>query len=319
MPGGYRDINMNVRFEGMICEIQVHTAGHYALKGEQHTCYELCRSVGLVGDIEGFDQNGTIANNGPSNSREGAMAFDVACDFVYTVGVNWACFLHAFAVDAIVPVDIVSHLSLWSPCLRVLSVVRTVEKASWTTSGNVDPSRLPRKAAMGFGLLSLAGFVLALVAADHDVYPWNINACRSCQCSDELVLEHCNYEGQSLVLARRGITGIKAGALDGAPDVKKLIPHINNSKMLPTSAVYDALGLELVSVSHTTIEFLEAGALRNLTRLADLSLGNNFLSSSEEFNGTLSDLPSSCKLYVEENDVTCEDLHFGKETWECFD
>jgi hypothetical protein len=55
-PGGHRDINMNVRFEGLICEIKMHTAGHCELKGEQHICCELCRSAGLVGDIKGFDK-----------------------------------------------------------------------------------------------------------------------------------------------------------------------------------------------------------------------------------------------------------------------
>jgi hypothetical protein len=65
------------------------------------------------------------------------MAFDVACDLGYTVGINWFCLLHAFDFDAIFPVDIVSCLSLLSPCLRALSVVRTLEKASWATMENV--------------------------------------------------------------------------------------------------------------------------------------------------------------------------------------
>jgi hypothetical protein len=260
-----------------------------------------------------------LSSSVPWVRREGAMAFDVLCDFGYAVGVNGFYVLHTFDFDAIVAVDMVAYLSLVSPCLRVLPVVRTLEKASWVTSGNVDPSRLSRKAAMGFGLLSLAGFALALLAADHDVYPWNTNVCRPCQCSDDLVLERCSYEGQSLVLSRRGITGIKAGVLNGARNVKKLRLSLNNIEMLPTSAFDGASGLELIHLGRNKIEFLEAGALRNLTHLKRLDLDENSLSSLENFNGTLDDLSSLKFLDVSGNDVTCEDVYFGTEMWECFD
>jgi hypothetical protein len=172
---------------------------------------------------------------------------------------------------------------------------------------------------MGFGMLSLAGFGLALIAADRDVYPWNTNACRPCQCSDEMVLEHCDYEGHNLVLSRRGIAGIKAGALDGAPNVKKLRLSLNSIDMLPTLVFDGASGLEVIHLSRNKIEFFEAGALRNLTYLKRLELEDNSLSSLENFHGTLNGLPSLERLNVRGNDVTCEDLHFGTETWECFD
>jgi Leucine-rich repeat (LRR) protein len=134
-----------------------------------------------------------------------------------------------------------------------------------------------------------------------------------------MVLEHCDYEGQILVLSRRGIAGIKAGALDGAPNVKKLRLVHNNFEILPLSAFDGAPRLEFISISRNKIVFLEAGALRNLTQLKELWLNNNLLSSLEDFNGTLNGLPSLELLDVSENDVTCEDLHFGTETWECFD
>jgi hypothetical protein len=70
MPGGYRDVNANVLFEGVICEVQIHTAGHYVLKKELHPSYKLCRSVGLVGDIEGIDSNGIIANTEPRQQNK---------------------------------------------------------------------------------------------------------------------------------------------------------------------------------------------------------------------------------------------------------
>jgi Leucine-rich repeat (LRR) protein len=134
-----------------------------------------------------------------------------------------------------------------------------------------------------------------------------------------LVLERCDYEGQSLVLSRRGITGIKAGAMHGAPDVKKLVLYLNDFETLPTSAFDGAPRLESISMGRNKIEFLEAGALRNLTQLKSLSFVSNSLSSLEDFNRTLDDLPSLEYLYVEQNDVTCEDLHIDTETWECFD
>jgi hypothetical protein len=157
-------------------------------------------------------------------------------------------------------------------------------------------------------LLSLAGFAIALIAADRDVYPWNANVCRPCQCSDELVLERCNYEGESLVLSRRGITGIKASALNGAPNVKNLRLSLDNIKMLPRSAFDGASGLEVIQLGNNKIGSLEAGALRNLPHLKRLELDENALSSLENFNGTLNDLPSLDYLFVVGNDVTCEDL-----------
>ena len=535
MPGGYRDINVNVRFDGIICEVQIHTAGHYALKRELHPSYKLCRSVGLVGDIEGINRNGSVANDGPRQRhktwlvtagiaflrcwfaialalvagsfaggkfasmraldyavedegwarywqglslaipcwllssrfivdlwdtsrvafagfllniglalflwhlwlptgfwhlanetglafcvfvlvvavllrrqlwhqgsekeklpriallyslyfgvdgthfvwksaiqqcltvgiqayiklnflgavvsttvsmamywtlfatlvgnavlpplllsspvprvrREGAMCFDVACDLFYTVGVNAFYVSHTVTVDGLIAMNIVAYLSFILPCLRVLSVVKTLEKISWSTLGDVKPSRLSRKAAIGFGLLSLAGFTVGLMVANRDVYPWNANVCRPCQCSDDLVLESCNFDGRSLALTRRGITGIKAGALDGAPDLKQLILSLNDITMLPSSAFVGKPSLEVISVSYNSIKFLDVGALRNLTQLAELWLDYNSFSSPGSFNGGLSDLSSLEILNVAGNRVSCKDLQFefGAETW----
>ena len=48
--GGYRDLNVNVRFDGLICEVQIHVRAFYVLKAGAHPCYVLCRSLGLVGN-----------------------------------------------------------------------------------------------------------------------------------------------------------------------------------------------------------------------------------------------------------------------------
>jgi hypothetical protein len=51
-PGGYRDMNVAVVFQGFVCEIQIHSIEHYRLKKNQHPVYCLCRSYGLVGELE---------------------------------------------------------------------------------------------------------------------------------------------------------------------------------------------------------------------------------------------------------------------------
>jgi hypothetical protein len=535
MPGGYRDININVLFEGIICEVQLHTEGHYVLKRELHPSYKLCRSVGLVGDIEGFDSNGTIANNetpprhkpwsvtnvgilflrccfavllavtagyyfslkalewageekgwilrwkgaslaipcwrmasmfvldawdanragsafallalallvciwllltplqfwinvdvtlyalgallpvvavllwrkflprdpaksklpriallyslyfgvdgkyfawksairqcfivgfqasaklsvmgtivsGPGSKamywlifallvgnivlpplllsspvpwvrREGAMSFDVFCDLFYTVGVSLWYLMFSFDLDAVVPVDIVGYLSVVTPCLRVRYVVRTIEAASWSAAGNANPSRLPHKAAVGIGLLSLAGFALAL-GAQPNVYPWNTDACRPCKCSSSsggLVMERCSFEGRSLVLSNRGITGIMAGAFNGAPKLGKLKLAYNDFRMLPPLAFDGAPLLEFIAMDYNKISFLNAGVFHSSAMLKRLDLAHNLLSSLEDFSGALDELPSLETLLLSGNDVSCEEIQMGNETWLCYD
>jgi hypothetical protein len=55
LPGGYRDVNINVLYEGMVCEVQLHAESHYSLKKECHPVYALCRTYGLVGDLDDDD------------------------------------------------------------------------------------------------------------------------------------------------------------------------------------------------------------------------------------------------------------------------
>ena len=46
--GGYRDTNVTISFEGLVCEVQIHLRVFFELKDGAHPCYELCRSLGLV-------------------------------------------------------------------------------------------------------------------------------------------------------------------------------------------------------------------------------------------------------------------------------
>jgi hypothetical protein len=50
-PGGYRDMNVAVVYQGFVCEIQIHSIEHYKFKQHQHPIYCLCRSYGLVGEL----------------------------------------------------------------------------------------------------------------------------------------------------------------------------------------------------------------------------------------------------------------------------
>ena len=51
---GYKDINFNIEFEGMICELQLHLRTIYILKEQAHKSYEVCRELGLCGELPQF-------------------------------------------------------------------------------------------------------------------------------------------------------------------------------------------------------------------------------------------------------------------------
>ena len=51
MGGGYRDLNINIEFEGLVCEVQIHVREFFELKAGAHPCYERCRYLGLVGEL----------------------------------------------------------------------------------------------------------------------------------------------------------------------------------------------------------------------------------------------------------------------------
>jgi tetratricopeptide (TPR) repeat protein len=54
--GGYRDIKMNVLFEGHICELQVHHFGFLKIKNEKgHKIYEITRNFTIQGVLNAWD------------------------------------------------------------------------------------------------------------------------------------------------------------------------------------------------------------------------------------------------------------------------
>ena len=58
MGGGYRDLNINIEFEGLVCEIQIHIREFFDLKAGAHPCYERCRYLGLVGELPETESGG---------------------------------------------------------------------------------------------------------------------------------------------------------------------------------------------------------------------------------------------------------------------
>ena len=64
-PGGYRDMNVNVRFRGLVCEVQLHAGPYLTLKEGAHHSYELCRSLDLVGELESSTQEDDAVASAP--------------------------------------------------------------------------------------------------------------------------------------------------------------------------------------------------------------------------------------------------------------
>ena len=51
LPSGYRDVNVTIEFEGFVVEAQLLVKPLYELKNLAHPTYEICRSLGLVGNV----------------------------------------------------------------------------------------------------------------------------------------------------------------------------------------------------------------------------------------------------------------------------
>ena len=41
------DVNVSVLFHGLVCEVQLHIQDFFELKATAHSCYDLCRSLGV--------------------------------------------------------------------------------------------------------------------------------------------------------------------------------------------------------------------------------------------------------------------------------
>ena len=77
---GYRDINMSLKFEGHVCEIQIQLAAILEVKHDGHAAYELVRSLELEDELEEGPTLADLAGACSPTARVGlgALRFFVA-------------------------------------------------------------------------------------------------------------------------------------------------------------------------------------------------------------------------------------------------
>ena len=55
MPGGYRDVNVNVVVEGHVCEVQLHLRPFYRVKADHQEVYEWARALNVTFEMRPDD------------------------------------------------------------------------------------------------------------------------------------------------------------------------------------------------------------------------------------------------------------------------
>ena len=91
---GYKDININVRFRGLVCEVQLHIRDYFELKREAHDSYEICRSLNLCGPLLILQDEGPIVPL-PMPYRAGIFALRFACSvFACMMAFFYLPFIH---------------------------------------------------------------------------------------------------------------------------------------------------------------------------------------------------------------------------------
>jgi hypothetical protein len=171
-----------------------------------------------------------LSSERPSLRQQGAMLFDVGCDLFYVLGFFAFMVFHQCNFPAMLPTDVGSFFSNVFPLLRILSISRVLmmpRRATGTDNGQATPplpSRLTPKAASCFASLSLL-MLAAVVCWEQNLYPWDRNPCRPCECSADRVLERCEHDGTRLFLAARGITRVSPEAFveNNLPNLRDII------------------------------------------------------------------------------------------------
>ena len=87
LTGGYRDININIIFEGFVCEVQIHSIVHFKLKKRIHPLYKLCRLFGLIGDSDELIRSN---ENVPSSETSSPLPRVLMVVFIRVTAVAWA-------------------------------------------------------------------------------------------------------------------------------------------------------------------------------------------------------------------------------------
>jgi hypothetical protein len=268
-----------------------------------------------------------LSSSNPWMRREGALLFDVLCDVFYLVAFVMFMFFHQFMISAVNPIGIISFSSNASPALRILSVCKILENGTNDRSASATPSRLPRKAAVIFGALSLST-LLAIVLSGQTGYPFNTQACRPCSCSKDGVLQHCPLDVSRLHLARRGIKRIATGAFRKLDNLEYLNLPFNSITTLENGTFVDLPKLRILSFwsnfvepssLHSTIAWtfssdfsgitsIEAGAFVNASALQVLELSFNGLSSVSSLGNVFNELPALQLFRIAGNPLSCEDV-----------
>jgi hypothetical protein len=274
-----------------------------------------------------------LSSESPWMRREGTMVVDLLCDMVYMVIFPWFMFGHQQTTEYIVPFGILGFASTVYPSLRVLSVTRFLQNGSSSAlakasssvapsaakggvgtadgSSNCQQSRLSRKEAVWFALMPLV-ILSGVVVSMQDAYPWNLDGCRPCECSPEGVLQRCLFSGTELMLIHRSITGIEVGALDREtlPNLTKIRLTFNFISELPAQVFSAIPDLTWMDLSRNGLEYCEAGAFQNLTKVEEVWLNNNWIVSAENLGGIVDDMPALDMLHLGPgNTVLCEELH----------
>ena len=157
----------------------------------------------------------------------------------------------------------------------------------------------------------------AVMASSQDIYPFNTDPCRPCQCSAAGDLEGCTFDGVELRLWARGITRVVPGALrnESLPNVETIDLSGNAITNLEKGSIVDLPKLKVINIfanrakttnwffevflphmrGFTTTDFglskIEEGAITNNPRLEKVKLGRNSFTSTEDFGGILTEWP----------------------------
>ena len=90
--GGYMDVNTSVLFHGLVCEIQFNLKPFFELKDAAHVLFEVCRSLGLAGDVRRAPQEepgavpfGARVRVGVLRFLAGSLAALMACGYILAI------------------------------------------------------------------------------------------------------------------------------------------------------------------------------------------------------------------------------------------
>ena len=90
--GGYMDVNTCVLFHGLVCEIQFNLKPFFELKDAAHALFEVCRSLGLAGDVRRAPQEepgavpfGARVRVGVLRFLAGSLAALMACGYILAI------------------------------------------------------------------------------------------------------------------------------------------------------------------------------------------------------------------------------------------